>query len=431
MASITTFSWDTVLSPSIFPRTLEDGCRLVERSTDQLHRGIEDLLKISPESRTFKNTVVAYHDLITKFDVTERLIRSERLIHERTPGKRELLESCVRVKEEVFLNPRLREVFLPYDPSDFELEFRYLKGNCGEKVLSEEVNGFSFLTVNLCLMPETTSMIYGGVLPWPVRMDAIAKKIEQINADVIFLQEVYDIHALDALHSHLAHLYAHFYGNVPLKLSGLSHASLFSSSGLAVISKFKLNRLYFEPFETTTSSEMDKHRDFGFDRNYGLLHCDLMSGDRRLAHLVTTHQSPFYADVRELQMRQAAASFEKEAKDLMEPLLLCGDLNMEKDQMNEGTERVLHEHFIDHYHGGPTWYDFGNYWCRKWHERDADQFLNPNPIPWTVDRSLVWKKWALEHPAYSMRVERVRMHDDENPHQALTDHHGILTHFSY
>jgi endonuclease/exonuclease/phosphatase family metal-dependent hydrolase len=252
-------------------------------------------------------------------------------------------------------------------------------------------------------------MICGGALPWPVRIDAIANELKQLDADVLFLQEVYDVHALSALHKRLSSSYAHFYGNVPATLFGLSHESLLPSSGLAMISKFPLENLRFEPYTIMTNekeSGFDRLNRFGFDRNYGIFHCDVINGKETLAHIATTHENPFYADVRGKQTLQIVESFEKEATMRPEvPMILCGDLNIERGDMSEGGEKLLKEHFVDHYSGeGPTWFAFGNYWARKWH-KDPTGFLD-NPQPWTVDRSLLWTPWASKNP-YAMTVERV------------------------
>ncbi len=348
---------------------------------------------------------MAYHDLMTQFDAVERLIRSERLIHDKTPNKAELIELCMRRNDATFADQDLLGAFLDYAdrmnqesllspvewtclngilhsikengfPQEFAatlnrvrqaieqrggMPYTYLQGSCGSKALTGETREISFLTANLCVMPEANSMIYGGLLPWPVRIDAIAVRLKELDPDVMFLQEVYDVRALSALQVRLGSSYSHFYGNVPSRLQGFSHESLFSSSGLAVISKFKLENVRFEPYTSMTHEDkpsgFDRLRVFGFDRNYGVFHCDAMNGKETLAHFATTHENPFYADIREKQTKQIVESFEKEAESHPEiPAILCGDLNIEQHDLNEGGERLLRQHFADHYNkeDGPT-----------------------------------------------------------------------------
>jgi len=473
--SLTSFDWNIVLGPENFPRTIQDGRKLVEKASNDLRNGIKALTDIPLQDRTFENTVMAYHDLMTDFDAVERLIRSERLISDQAEGKTELLAECIQEKEDTFSDVKLINAFISYAAKLHETKsaispakwtslkgiiysidsahlpqesvtaleslktaikhrggasHAYLPGACEEKVLPQGKKELSLLTVNLCLMPKANSMIYGGVLPWTARIDAIAEKLKALDADVVCLQEVYDVRALSELQKRLSPIYAHFYGNVPLTLCGFSHASLFASSGLAVISKCKID-LNFEPFTSITHEDkpsgFDRLKVFGFDRNYGIFHGYIRNGNQLLAHLAVTHENPFYADIRQQQTKQIVELFEQEAKSTPHtPRILCGDLNIEQKDLNEGGERLITDHFVDHYDkaGGPTWDDFGNHWCHKWHGENAGQFLNKNPLSWTVDRVLPWMPWAHEH-AYKMEVKRISMHGD-NPELALTDHHGLL-----
>ena len=243
---------------------------------------------------------------------------------------------------------------------------------------------------------------------------------------------MYDDEAIAELRHRLESHYAHFYDQVPAGLFGLSHESLIPSSGLAVISKFKLD-VDFEPYRDVTKEDslsgFDRLRLFGYDRNYGILHGKVMNGDQAIAMIATTHQNPFYADIREKQMKQLVDSFEQKAKIHPEiPLILCGDLNIERGDMSEGGERLIREHFIDHYDGqGATWFDFGNYWLKKWHTNPS-ALLNAG-TPWTVDRSLLWSKWAKHD--YEMHLTRISTHDVGQPEDGLTDHIGLETDFSY
>ena len=487
--SLASFNWDVVLDPKNFPRTFEEGMSLVTRATVTLKEGMQKLIEVPEARRTFDNIVMAYHDEMSSFDSIQRIVKSERLIHKETPRKQELVARCIEVKDQVFSDPRILHLFVSFaekmDQEDLlsplewhylkgifqsindehlsssvrdslhrikrvienrkTISFSYLSGTCAPKVIAEgSKKELSFLTVNLCIMPRATSLIYGGLIPWPVRIDAIAEELKHLNPDILFLQEVYDVHALSALQMRLGSFYAHFYGNIPARLHGFNHTSLLSSSGLAVISKFDLENLEFEPYTITTHIEpsileqyphgSDKLNAnvFGFDRNYGIFHCDVRNGTNTLAHIATTHQNPFFANVREKQMEQCVRSFTSKAKEHAKiPFLLCGDLNIDRGDLSEGGERLIKNHFVDHHcNDGPTWHDFGNYWFHKWHGGDAGRFLNSNPRPWTVDRSLLWSDWANTN-SYEAKLERIPMSNDVNrPDLALTDHHGVMTHLS-
>lgn len=471
---------DRVLSPKEFPRTLKDGYTFIARAADQLKSELQRLKTRSHKTRTFENTVMSYHHSMIAFDAAERLIRSERLIADDTLGKKQLLNQCIRIKNAVFSDSDLLKVFITYADqmaqthtlSDLQWQClkgiihsmkeitapkeciellrsvtvaikkrgksvfcSYLMGTYPSKTLSKPQRKISFLTLNLCMMPESNSMIYGGVLPWTARIDGIVKTLKNIPSDVLFLQEIYDVRAFFALYQGLSSSYTHFYGNIPIKLCGFSHESLFSTSGLALISKYDLKNVRFEPYQSIThdnqSSGFDRLKVFGFDRNYGILHCDVMQGKKPFVHFAMTHTNPFYADIRAHQIEQVIRSLKEQSKNSPEtPAIFCGDLNIEQNDYNERGERLIKEHFVDHYTGGPTWNDFGNFWAHQWHTSNASQFLAKNPRSWTVDRSLLWAPWARYWP-YSMRAARVKVHDPQRPDLAITDHHGIHTHFKY
>ncbi len=475
-----TFNIDEFLSPKIFPHTYEDGKLFVEEAIDTFNEGLQALIEMPELDWTFDSVVLQYHDLLTQFDAKERLIRSERLIVDETPGKQELLDRCTAIKNEAFSNLPLLSVFIAYAGKENDLSplqkeclkgvinsiqedvlplalleplqqikqkfaknetvaFAYLRGDINSKVIDPSNKAFTYLTSNLCLMPETSSMIYGGLLPWPLRIDAIVEKIKQLDADILFLQEVYDVRAIFELHKRLQDTYAHFYGNITPRLCGFSHTSLYSSSGLAIISKFKLENVRFEPYTVITSDEKipgyehvpgyERLLSFGFDRNYGVLHCDVLNGNDILAHFATSHENPFFANVREKQTAQIVGSIASKAKSYSRyPFILAGDLNIERGDLKEGAERLIKEHFIDPYSGGYTWNDFNDYW-HKW-LRDVKKFIEAKHTPWTCDRSLLWSDWAQQNH-YSMKTERIIMCDREDPEKALSDHHAILTSFAY
>lgn len=473
------FNWDIVLSPENFPSTLEDGLQLVQKATWQLKKEVHTICYMPLEKRTLDNTMMAYHDAMIRFDAVERLIRSERLIHDDTPGKADLINQCTLVKEQTFSNKQLLSIFIGFAShmhrknrltplkesylkgmlcsmddrhisansvkklarlklSMREAPYAWYPGEFDSKKLQRENNEITFLTANLCIMPLFNSMIYGGLLPYTVRIDAICEQLKTINADVLFLQEVYDVRAITALFARLHPFYTDFYGNIPAQVCGFSHESLYANSGLAVISKFKLENIRFEPYLAITHddklSDYDRLKVFGYDRNYGILHCDVMNGNQTLAHIVSTHENPFHADIRAKQTLQIVESLQQqEYLHPGVPSILCGDLNIERGDLAEEGEQLIQKYFVDHYHeGGPTWFDFGNVWTQKWHGDNAERYLNMNPCPWTVDRSLLWAPWAKENDGYTMDVKRVPLHlSVDKPELALTDHHGVLTRFSY
>ncbi len=473
------------MSPEVFPDTLEKASGCIERAYSDLKHDIDALLDISEDKRTFNNTIMAYHRTMLAFDTAERMIRSERLLPDETPGKMELLQKCVEIKNQVFSDPRLLRLFISYaekmlsssenlsslqweylkgqiksiQPQHLSIElgktwqnvteklavkdgasYEYLQGNIASKVLSGQKRDISLLTLNLCFMPLTTSMWHGGFVPWPDRMDRIAMKLKEINADILCLQEVYDEHALNAFKNQLGDSYAHFYGNITPRLFGLDHQSLRFPSGLAVISKFALENVRFEPYSTTTldkPSGCDRLNLFRFDQGYGLFHFDVMNDKEKLVHVGATHLNPFFAEVRESQMNDILAVYQKMDKENGGvPLILCGDLNVEKNDASEGGDRLIKQAFEDPDHSGlPSNVDFNDYWLR--YKRDLEEFKKRNHVFWTIDRVMPWKSPSITLP--SIKIEHIPMNALEKPHQEkkalsreqfenqlLSDHDGIL-----
>jgi len=454
------------------PRTVESGISLLERATGDLQDRIRQIIDTPQEQRSFDNTIIAYHRAMKEFDSVERLFRSERLIPDQAKGKTELIDRCIAVKAGIFTDTRLIEAFLSFAEQSTPTEvqttcvkkmihsienvplelldrlkriqlavdqrrcapFDYFPGHCNSKIFVGSKKEFSYLTVNLCLMIKTTTMICGGILPWEPRINAIIHRINLYDPDIIFLQEAYDEEAISALRNGFCENYSHFYDNIPMQLFGFSHQSLYPSSGLACISKFRLEAS-FEPYREvvneSASTPYDRLKFFGYDRNYGILHCNVMNGDHQIiARIAATHLSPFFADIRAKQMGQVIDAFNDfSASNPDIPLILCGDLNIEAGDMNEQGELLIQSFFVDNYNrtNGPTCFDYGPYWEKKWH---PDRACYSTPRNWCVDRSLIWQPWAKNHP-HEMRLEHIAFHNEEQPEQSLTDHAGIFTRFTY
>ncbi len=458
------------------PRTIEAGKTMCEQSILKLQKGLQEIKSIPDEKRTFSNTFMAYHDLMVSFDAAERLIRSERLVPDReTEGKLALLDQSIKVKDETFKDVELLKVFISYAESllkttdrlsaveweylkgfissiqeenlpveltsrwkqlKVDLEdkegaaFAYIQGDNASKEEDTEGDSLSIITSNLCFMPEV-SMFHGGLIPWRQRLEGVAKVFLERDADVLVLQEVYDVHAIGELHKQLKSKYAHFYGNMTPRIFGMSHASLLPSSGLAVISKYPLDNMRFTPFKTVTKekpSDFDRYNLFGFDRNYGLVDFDVKKGSETQLHLAATHLNPFYSDVEAAQMEEIVEIFK--AHEDGHPSMLCGDLNIRSGDMNEAGERVIQQNFTDHYdHAkGSTCVDLADYYFEC--DQDVQKFLATNPKQSILDRMLLWSPWAKE-TNYQMTINRGAMKDLNDPKKALSDHDLLEARFSF
>ncbi|MGZ6075862.1 MAG: hypothetical protein ACXWOA_18570, partial [Isosphaeraceae bacterium] len=83
-----------------------------------------------------------------------------------------------------------------------------------EKVLPAD-RVFSILSWNVCCVGGGYPISDGGVLPWPARIEAIARTIIRQSADVVCLYEVFDLHAGFYLTDELMEAgYVHCYHNI-------------------------------------------------------------------------------------------------------------------------------------------------------------------------------------------------------------------------
>ena len=107
-------TWRNCFRQISIPALWKMGRSSIERAAKELEEKINQILDQPLEKQTFENTAVAYHRAIKKFDAAERLIRSERLIVDQTPGKKELLDRCIQVKDQTFADRRLIDMFLSF-----------------------------------------------------------------------------------------------------------------------------------------------------------------------------------------------------------------------------------------------------------------------------------------------------------------------------
>jgi endonuclease/exonuclease/phosphatase family metal-dependent hydrolase len=116
-------------------------------------------------------------------------------------------------------------------------------------VIDEKNTSFSILNFNVCFLPGKLSLLYGGMLPWKSRIQKIAAKINQIDADVVCLQEVFEGKSAQMLYEMMKDKYTHFYINIGPRTFGFTEGSAGLSSGLFIASKIKMENPEYIPFE--------------------------------------------------------------------------------------------------------------------------------------------------------------------------------------
>lgn len=293
--------------------------------------------------------------------------------------------------------------------------YTYLQGSAPEKVFAGD--SISVLNLNICSFEDRLPLLWGGMLPWKLRMDEMAAQLQAQNPDVICLQEVFDEKAGAALYDHLQKQYRYFYINIAPRNFCLHSSSLGISSGLFVASKYRIENPQFIAFGKNSPPE----------RSYGFFHATVTSQNKILSHVVTTHLQPSEEGSvwREKQIQQILDYMMKIADSA--PCLLCGDLNVEWSSQ-EPAEFLLKKHFFNSNNQNTTGISFNNRTCCEYSDywwkagRDIRCF---NTKPEIVDYALL-----LQQPCdktASIKTTIVPMSDPAFPEEALSDHQALLT----
>lgn len=192
--------------------------------------------------------------------------------------------------------------------------FLYARGTAGEKLIDENQCSFTLLSWNVCCIPGFS--LESGVVPYPLRIEAIAQRIIQENCDVVCLYEVFETIAAEQIQRSLAASgYTHFYFNIGPNNLGLN-------SGLFVASKCAVQNPQFVPFKNQRHIQR------------GVFSFDLLSASRRFTRIFTTHlhpsKEPKAPSFEEIILRegQMACILEQLPKEEI-CMVIAGDLNLD------------------------------------------------------------------------------------------------------
>lgn len=294
------------------------------------------------------------------------------------------------------------------------LNYTYQAGGLKNKVLPEDKK-VSVINWNVCFFHYDLSMLFGGVLPWQVRVDRVVEEVCRQDADIVCLQEVFSQEAAEQLYQRLKGEYAHFYLNIGPKLCGFDLFALGIPSGLFVASKYPLANPVFTPFDKNQTPKV---------RGYGFFTCEIVSQNKPFAVLTTTHLHPGN-DVEDIRFRerQANAILEKLKTKASNgiPSFLCGDLNIERDGE---TYQKLTQGFINNYDGLDwTCCELRNYWWRAGQNVQLFEQLGLE-LEW-VDYFMRLKETSHHVPSVKTRI--VSVNNPSEPQNALSDHQLMHT----
>lgn len=313
------------------------------------------------------------------------------------------------------------------------MDYSYKKGDAPIKALSMQSPSFSLLNFNVCFLPGSLPMLFGGMTPWELRIDKVAERIKQLDADIICLQEVFEEESAEILYEKLKNKYAHFYINIGPRNFGFNQESAGMSSGLFVASKYELQNPKFHVFKNTT-----------YHMNRGFFEFSLNKEGSEFAHVYTTHLEAFAhppgPEFREEQLREILAVMDENNKKSKgnAAIILCGDLNIPWSS-KEPAEQILQEYFSDSYNKSGkelsmknrTYVDYTDLW---WKARlDVRRF---EPKPEILDYAILLSKLPSSgaYPAgksFRLATAVIPMNDVTNPLDALSDHHAEISLIQY
>lgn len=277
-----------------------------------------------------------------------------------------------------------------------------------DKILPKD-SSFTLLSWNVCCIAGGFSISDGGVVPWHYRIDEIAKKIVQEDADVNCLYETFDTTSAFYLSEKLKNSgYAHVYFNIGPTAVGVS-------SGILIASRYALGDLEFTPFAKETLVGRTKSAE------KGVFSFKLMSEGENFAKVYSTHlqhsEEPAFPTEEERLSRkkQMALIMQKIAQDRDICVVVTGDLNLD-DEEYENSPWKQHFQKGDR-HQGVDWTWGGDEYCARLMGKRVSKPLN-------LDHVMVVKGSAR---AIDTSIVPVGYDPTIFTNRALSDHSGLFS----
>jgi len=269
---------------------------------------------------------------------------------------------------------------------------------------------FTHLCWNICCIGGGYPISDGGVTPWASRIEALAAKILETDADVNNLYELFDLAAAGHLYRRLSGVYKYFYFGIGARGTGIS-------SGLMVVSKFPIQNPIFTPFPKETLVGRTKKAE------KGVFEYDIVaSGRPPIAHIFTTHlqhsEEPAFPTEEEVAGRRAQMALIVAKVEAIKDrcVIVSGDLNLDPSEHGASSWKGR---FATPYTEQSTW--GGDAFCAR---LVGGKRLSR---PLTLDYTLVSNN-GFELSA-STSLVRTGFDAERLTKGALSDHEGVLTRF--
>lgn len=267
---------------------------------------------------------------------------------------------------------------------------------------------FSFLTWNVCCVNGGFSITDAGVVHWTHRIDTIIDRIVQRDADIVCLNEIFDINTGFYLYDKLQDEgYDFFYFNVGAPLIGIS-------SGLFVASKYKIENPEFTRFPLDTLVGRTK----GCAK--GVFAFDLYSEEECFARIFSTHpqhsEVPQFPTSQEVEARRQQMRIVLEQVDKIQArnraIVVAGDMNFD-DEEHHTSFWCHHFEKLDFGAADKTW--GGDAFCSQLIGREISGSLNLDHIMFVPGTC-----HSIEHGLIKTDFDSTTFTPE-----ALSDHQGL------
>lgn len=264
--------------------------------------------------------------------------------------------------------------------------FTYLKGT-GEEITPPD--SMKMMTLNACMFPGGLPFVLGGLPPASERLKKLEALIREQNPDVLLLQEMAHGPSVD-LYESIKDLYPHFFvrigPNPPLM-----------ESGLFVASRYPIQNAGFIPYDDQKGILRGA---FWIETKDAVIFTSHMEHGEETNHMRVAQFN---------KVKEKMAQFEK-------PCFLLGDLNVDRYVEGHYEECAIAKDFHDPLpKGTPT--------CSG----KLEAIMRGTRIP---DQPNEQDDYALlrrgEHDACDLDIEIVDTYDENQPHDATSDHKAVV-----
>ncbi|MBI3236551.1 MAG: endonuclease/exonuclease/phosphatase family protein, partial [Chlamydiales bacterium] len=281
---------------------------------------------------------------------------------------------------------------------------------------------FSVFSANIICFPGELPYLYGGISPWKGRIDSIVKKILASQADLICLQEVWDPEAMRMLVDLLKGNYSYFVYEVGDPAGTLQVDRMGYNSGLFIASKLELEEIDFRLFKRSIPENSKR----------GMLSCVCRLGESRVAFITTHLQHGDEEEMKRVRKEQLLSCHarldELIGKGANAWGFLAGDLNVdsfskELEESRMGELFVLNRVLLPKEKAATATNYFTDL-VRTPVDRRKDVAVSLELLDYCIRPASCLKR------ASSVQ-RRIPLFSVDAPSSALSDHHALLTTWSF